>query len=228
MISDHLVNDRETSGLGLAGEGVLVVVSAGWRAAATCGRLLGSFVQAGLRPPLASLGLDPERLLRQLSDRGRANRTATVQRVDAFASAAIPWAVSAVLDRLDLTAMVIERVDLDTVATQLDLGSILDRVDLDAMVARVDLDRIVARLDVPGLALWVIESVDLPGIIRESSSSVATQTVKGVRAASLEADQAVSGVVDRILLRRRGRNLETSWGRTSTGDPGADDDTKLP
>jgi hypothetical protein len=227
MTSDHLVSDRRASGAGLALDGVLVATSTGWRVATACGRLLSPLVRVGLRPPLLSPRLCPQRFLRELSDRGRANRMAVSQRAEAFASAAIPWIVSEVLDRLDLTAMIVDRVDLDAVANRLDLEPIIARVDVDDVAARVDLDAIVERLDILGLTFWVLERIDLPGIIRESSSSVASHAVKGARVASLEADQAVSSVIDRLLMRRQARNIETPWGRTNTGDGGVVDDDEV-
>ena len=67
------------------------------------------------------------------------------------------------LDRLDLTALVRERVDLD------------------ALVAGVDIDAIISRIDLGGLAEEVIAEIDLPEIIRESTGSVASDTIRGVR-----------------------------------------------
>jgi hypothetical protein len=141
--------------------------------------------------------------------------------------------VAAVLDRLDLTDVVLQRVDLqrlvrevlgrldqevlaevvalvdvDAVAARLDVESVLDRVDLTTLVLeRVDLGAVVdaalAKIDLVGLAEQVIDGVDLPEIIRESTGSMASETVRGVRMRGIEADQTVSRAVDRLFRSRR-------------------------
>ena len=114
--------------------------------------------------------------------------------------------VTTVLDRLDLTAVVLERVDLQAVVT-----TVLDRLDLTAVVLqRVDLEAVVsaalAQIDLVGIAEEVIDGVDLPEIIRESTGSMASDTVRGARMQGISADEAVGRAVDRLLLRhgRRG------------------------
>lgn len=119
--------------------------------------------------------------------------------------------VDAIVRRLDLTTIVLERVDLDAVVEavleQVDLDAVLDRLDLTAVVLeRVDLDVLVkavlARIDLAGLAEDVIEAVDLPGIIRESTGSMASETVRGGRMQGIAADEAIARMRNRILLRR--------------------------
>lgn len=120
--------------------------------------------------------------------------------------------LDALLDRIDLTAVVLGRVDLAAV-----LDAVLDRIDLTSVVLeRVDLDALVqavlARVDLVGLAEEVIDAVDLPEIIRESTGSMASDTVRGARMQGIAADEAVGRAVDRLLLRR---------GRRATHAPGA-------
>ncbi|TCI97641.1 hypothetical protein [Aeromicrobium sp. IC_218] len=102
--------------------------------------------------------------------------------------------LEAVLGRLDLTEVVARHVDLDAVVRGL---------DVDAVVARIDLDAVVARIDLAALAGDVIAAVDLPEIIRESSGSLAAETVRSVRMQGISADRAVDRVVDRFRLHRR-------------------------
>jgi hypothetical protein len=119
--------------------------------------------------------------------------------------------VTEVIDRVDIDAVVrqvdvdaiVQRVDLDAVVRRVDVDAIVQRIDLDAIADRIDLDRIIARLDLVGLAEEVINEIDLPEIIRDSTGSVASHVVRDARRQSINADQAVSGLVDR-LLRRRG------------------------
>lgn len=125
------------------------------------------------------------------------------------ARALIAALVTAVLDEIDLDQVVarvdlnaiVERVDLDAVAARIDIDAIARRIDLDAVVGRVDLDAIVARIDVPGLTEQVIDEVDLGEIIRESSSTMASETVDALRVQGMRVDGLVSRIVDRMLLR---------------------------
>jgi hypothetical protein len=140
--------------------------------------------------------------------------------------------IEAVLDRMDLTQTVLQRVDLDVVvgrvltgldeetlgvllekvdvngiARRLDIEAVLDRMDLTTTVLRrVDLVRVVDavldQMDLIALANEIIEGVDLPEIIRDSTGSMASETVKGVRMQGIGADQAVDRAINRLLLRR--------------------------
>ena len=117
--------------------------------------------------------------------------------------------VGAVVDRVDLDGAV-SRVDLDAAAARLDIDAVLDRIDLTSLVLRrVDLLAIVQavldRLDLVAIAAEVIDGVDLPEIIRESTGSMASDTVRGVRMQGIAADEAVGRAVDRLLLRHRGQ-----------------------
>lgn len=97
--------------------------------------------------------------------------------------AAITKVTELVLDQIDLTALVRERVDID------------------AIVAGVDIDAIIARIDLIGLADQVIDGVDLPAIIRESTGTVTAEVMTDVRSQTARADDVVSGFVDRMLGR---------------------------
>ena len=100
-----------------------------------------------------------------------------------------------------LAAAVLDEVDLDQIVARVDLNQIASRIDLDAVVARVDIDAILARVDLPALTEQVIDEVDLGEIIRESSSTMASETVDALRVQGMRVDGLVSRIVDRILLR---------------------------
>ncbi len=117
--------------------------------------------------------------------------------------------VSAVLDGLDeqQIAALAAKVDVDTIARRLDIEAVLDRMDLtQTVLKRVDLVRVVDavldQMDLIALANEIIDGVDLPEIIRESTGSMASETVQGGRMQAIGADQAVGRAVDRLLLRR--------------------------
>jgi hypothetical protein len=98
--------------------------------------------------------------------------------------------------------------------------AVMDRIDVNKLVGKVDINAILANLDLSSIARQVIDEVDLPEIIRESSGAITSESVLGVRMQSIEADERLSRVVDKILLRRGARNTQLRTGRGS-GD-GAD------
>ena len=174
---------------------------------------------------------------RALQDGGRVLRLRALEVAVAELGVLLPATVAAVLDRLDLTDLVVRRVDLDRVVQELDVDALLNRLDqtgivvtrvdlnrvvqgldVDAVVARADLEAAVARLDLIGLAEYVVDGIDLPKIIRESSGTVASEGLRQVRLSSFEADRAVAQFVDRLLLRRGARGD----GPVPGAGPGAD------
>jgi hypothetical protein len=74
-------------------------------------------------------------------------------------------------------------------------------VVLDRMVPAVAAE-VLKRIDMAGLAEGVIAEVDLSEIIRQSTGSVASDTVRGVRMQGISGDEAVGRVVARLRLRR--------------------------
>jgi hypothetical protein len=131
--------------------------------------------------------------------------------------------IERIIDRVDLDA-VIERVDVDaivdridmvelarafpveTVVDRVDVNRAADRIDIDRVIARTDLVSIVDRLDVAAIAQEVIEDVDLPRVIRESTGAMAGETVRTARIQGMHADLLVARIVDRVL-RREAREL---------------------
>ncbi|ORL39289.1 hypothetical protein A6F59_21600 [Prescottella equi] len=133
--------------------------------------------------------------------------------------------IERIVDRVDVDAIaarvdierIVDRVDVDDVAARVDIERIVDRVDVNAIAAKVDVDRIAAsvdvdavigRVDLVGLSNEVIEGVDLPRIIRESTSTMSTEAVRGARSQGMAADDAVAGFVGRLFGReeREGRD----------------------
>jgi len=67
--------------------------------------------------------------------------------------------------------------------------------------AEIDVDAILTRVDLIALANEVIDGVDLPAIIRESTDSVTAEVMTDVRTQPERADEVVSGFFDRMLGR---------------------------
>jgi hypothetical protein len=139
----------------------------------------------------------------------RANIQAVIDRVDVDAVVAKADLQKAI-DRVDIDGVVagvdlqriIDRIDIDGIVAGVDLEPIIDRVDVDAVVARADFDKVIAKLDLIELAEFVVEGIDLPGIIRSSTGSMASEGLREVRRQGIGADERVSHVVDRLLRRQ--------------------------
>lgn len=231
-------------------------------AAGLGGRVAASIGSRLPRPSLPGPARWPLLRLQRTAEIGRQARLTCEREAAALASALVPRITAALLDQLDLTAIVLRHVDLDVVARGLDLDAavarvdldaiidripidrILDRVDVDAVVARVDIDAIIDRIDIDaiargididaiaaridleaivdrididaivdrvdllGIAQYLVDALDLPGIIRQSSGAMTSDAVREVRMQSIQADELVGRAVDRLLLRRRARHID--------------------
>jgi hypothetical protein len=120
-----------------------------------------------------------------LSERGDRWVTESADQFKALVAAVAVKLVDLILDELDLNALVRERVDIDAIAADLDIEAVINRVDLIALADRV------------------IEGVDLPAIIRESTNSMTAEVMTDVRTQGERADDVVAGIVDRVLGRDR-------------------------
>ena len=182
------------------------------------------------RPPLVPVAWTPAAIVEGLAARGRVVRVAGVDDAEAAGAEVldvlIPTVLERVLDRIDLTELVLQRVDLerivDAVLARMDLTEVvLDGVDLGRVVNgaldQVDLTELVrSRVDLAGIAEEVIDDVNLPEIIRESTTGVAAEVVDGTRLRAVQGDELVNRLVDRILLRRKAR--ETAAPEASLDD----------
>jgi hypothetical protein len=98
--------------------------------------------------------------------------------------------VDKALDQMDLTDTVLKRVDLHRV-----IVSALEQLDLTQLI--------LEQVDLVRVADVIVDGVDLPEIIRDSTGSMASETMHDVRLQGIDADRAVSRLVDRMLRRRR-------------------------
>lgn len=122
-----------------------------------------------MRPPLVPEALTPARAVHDLTVRARrvgdSSVEAAAELFGAMLDSQVPKIVDAVLERIDVTELARNRIDLARLASE------------------------------------VIDEIDLPAIIRESTSGVASDVVTGARAGAATADEAVA----RFLSRRRAR-----------------------
>ena len=183
------------------------------RIAAGLERAIRPLTLVAMIPPVDRAARRLEEMAIRRNEAWREARTESVRAAELFADAVVPQIVDAVVDRLDLTDLVLEQVDLravissidlDEVVGRVDVTAIIDGLDIDAVAARVDVQKIVDRLDLVAIADGVIEELDLAAIIRASTETMATETVDGIRVQGLHADRFVARVVDRTLRRRNG------------------------
>ena len=78
----------------------------------------------------------------------------------------------------------------------------------EAIVVRLPIEEIVSRVDMATLTRRLLESIDLAGIMRESTATVGSEVVDAGRTQAMGADSFVERVVDRMLFRREPRQLE--------------------
>ncbi len=258
-----------------------------WRGLGVLGRTARPVTALLPRPPLPAVAVRPEAWLRQAAERGRRARAAGEHEISELAGTLLPRIVAAVLDRLDLTAIVLDyvdldgvvaavdlndavarvdvdaiaasididaiadridiariirrvdidaiaasididaiadridiariirRVDIDAIAASIDIDAIVDRVDVDEVAARLDMDAVIDRIDLIGIARYIVDALDLPEIIRQSTGMMTSDAVREVRMQGIQADELVGRAVDRLLLRHKARRTDVG-GLTAT------------
>ena len=128
------------------------------------------------RPVFLPTSLQPATLATAMARRGSRQRARTAEQVGLLLDQWTPALVELVVSRLDLTSLVIRHVDIDEV---------IDAVDLVPVVEQV------------------LAEIDLPAIIRDSSGSIASETVRGARMTGITVDEAITEAIQRRLFRRR-------------------------
>ena len=100
----------------------------------------------------------------------------------------------------------------------------VQRIDLNELVEKyVDVERLIAGMDLATLTNEIIAQIDLPEVIRQSTGSVASETIRGVRMQAISADDVVARLGGRLRLRtfahpalpsRRCRRARARWSRS--------------
>ena len=140
--------------------------------------------------------------------------------VNAALDRLVPSIADAIIERIDINKIVLEQVDLNLIVNRaldtLDLTQlVIDRVDVNAIVAEADIDAVIDRVPIIPLANYVIDEIDLPQIIRDSTSGIAGDAMNTARRQSVGADDLVSRIADRIVFRRNGRKVDAPGEPTS-------------
>jgi hypothetical protein len=156
-----------------AAHSAIVIARAGKQIAAP-------FVGLALRPPLVPQKYWPQTKLQAMAARGRERSHDQAKLLS------------------DAIGIVVAKV-----ISMIDMNEIIAKIDIENVIAQLDIEAIVGRVDIAALAKQVIEDVDLPEIIRDSSDAVVSETVAGVRMRAVEADERITRIVDKVLLRKR-------------------------
>jgi len=115
--------------------------------------------------------------------------------------------VDKIVDRVDVEK-IIDRVDVEKIIDRVDVEKIIDRVDINGIVGRVDMQGIMGKIDIAPMAQEIIATVDIGAIVRESTGSITGDAVDGGRVTAMRIDGFVDRVTDRILFRKKPRNLD--------------------
>ncbi|MGE5227352.1 MAG: hypothetical protein ACM3OO_10815 [Planctomycetaceae bacterium] len=182
----------------MVGASAAVVLASGRLAA----RAVDGATRAGGFAANLALGLGPPALRRQvdgvrartvaLDDAWHRERAEAEVAAGRVATALLPQVLEAVLDQLDLTAIVRERVDLDDVVAGVDIDAVIGRVDvqgiaegldIDAIATHVDVNRVAERIDLNRIAAGidvdaVAERLDVERVLaRLDLAAIATQVI---------------------------------------------------
>jgi hypothetical protein len=96
---------------------------------------------------------------------------------------------------------------LEYIVGILPIEAILARVDVNALVGQVDVSALLARMDLGTLITDVLAQIELGDLISDSTSSIATDARDAMRVQAMSVDGGLAHVVDRVLRRRRERDV---------------------
>ncbi len=114
--------------------------------------------------------------------------------------------IDAIVARVDIDAL-LDKVNVEGIIERVDVEKIIERVDVNAIVGRVDVQEIMSKVDIAPMAEEILAVVDIGAIVRESTGSITGDMVDGGRVTAMRVDGFVDRVTDRILFRRKERNL---------------------
>ena len=148
--------------------------------------------------------------------------------LEALAQRVAPRVLDRALNLVDLTDLVRDHVDLDTLVADVDVDAVAARIDLDAILNRVDIDQIASRLDVDAVAArldldailnrvdidQIAARLDLDAILnRVDIDQIASRLDVDTVAARIDLDAILNRVdIDQIAS----ASISTPWWRAST------------
>jgi hypothetical protein len=103
----------------------------------------------------------------------------------AFGAHVVSPAVDGILSGIDITKLV------------------LDHVSIPRLIEGIDVDEVLAELNLSDMARQVVDDIDLPDMIRTSSSALGTDAVIGLRLHTASADDVIERAIGRVVRRRK-------------------------
>jgi hypothetical protein len=176
------------------------------RGARVTGAIAGAVAST---PPVRGSLSFLESQLEPLAARGVEQRHEDEEQIRTFVTALTPM-ISAVLDvvvELLPIEAILARVDVDALVGRVDVDALIQRVDVNAIVGRVDVNDIVQRVDLANIVTTVLENIELGDLISDSTTNIATSARDNARVQAIRVDGGLAAVVDRLLRRRRDRDL---------------------
>jgi hypothetical protein len=82
--------------------------------------------------------------------------------------------------------------------------NVIAQLDLARIVSQIPIAEVVEQVDIEG----IVQSIDLGGVIRESTAGVGAEAIDALRSQGIALDVLTAKLVDRVLLRRKPRDLE--------------------
>jgi hypothetical protein len=82
--------------------------------------------------------------------------------------------------------------------------NVIAQIDFVRVVEQIPVDDIAGSIDVEA----IVQRIDLGGVIRESTMGLTMETVDAVRSQSIALDHFTGRVVDRLLFRKKPRDVE--------------------
>ena len=182
--------------------------SAGLRMARVVGHAMQVAADAATRPAIARVPLGRlDAALASREDRSRAALARVGESFGAYAVGSVQRTVAMTVSVLPMREIV-DALPVGEIVAKVDVEALLERVDVDAIVRRVDVAAIIERVDIAGVVADVLEEIDIRSIVRESTATVAGQSIDVVRTQAMGADALAARIVDRLLSRRRSRVLD--------------------
>jgi hypothetical protein len=164
-------------------------------------RLTGAVAGAVASTPPVRGGLSfLESQLHPFAERGAAQRHEDEEQLKSYLATIEPL-ISAVLN------VVVELLPIEAILARVDVDALVGRVDVNALVQRVDVNDIVQRVDLPGIVTTVLENIELGDLIADSTTNIATSARDTARVQAIRVDGGLASLVDRVLRRRRERDL---------------------
>ncbi len=153
-----------------------------------------------------------------LAERGAAERAAGRDRLTGYVDRVMPTLVASVLHRMRLTETLTQSIDVNAIASEVDYDAVVEMLDLTAIVCeRIDLDLITAeilkRMDLTGMILQILDQIDLREVVRASSESVVVDTAMSARARRAGSDNVVARKVQTLIDKRTHRSAGSRAGR---------------